>query len=68
LNSDLAQFRVEGFNIFNHTNFVGGYPPSGLYAGQAYGTLSQNLTAANFGQITGAYDPRIFQFALRLMY
>jgi hypothetical protein len=63
-----VQFRVEGFNIFNHTNFVGGYAPSGLYAGQAYGTLSQNLTAANFGQITGAYDPRIFQFALRLMY
>lgn len=63
-----VQFRVEGFNIFNHTNFVGGYAPAGQYAGAAYGTLSQNLSSANFGQITGAYDPRIFQFALRLMY
>jgi hypothetical protein len=62
------QFRMEGFNILNHTNFVGGYAPSGLYAGQSYGTLSQNRGSANFGQITGAYDPRIFQFALRLQY
>jgi hypothetical protein len=62
------QFRVEGFNILNHTNFVGGYAPAGQYAGSSYGTLSQNLSSANFGQINGAYDPRIFQFALRLMY
>jgi hypothetical protein len=67
---ETLQFRVEGFNIFNHTNFVGGYAPAGQYAGSAYGTLQQNLTssAGNFGQITGAYDPRIFQFALRFMY
>jgi hypothetical protein len=63
-----VQFRVEGFNIFNHTNFVGAYAPSGQYAGSAYGTLSQNLTAGDFGQVKGAYDPRIFQFALRFMY
>jgi hypothetical protein len=62
------QLRIEGFNVLNHTNFVGAYAPSGLYAGQSYGTLSQNLGAANFGQITGAYDPRIFQFALKLAY
>jgi hypothetical protein len=62
------QFRVEGFNIFNHTNFVGGYAPAGQYAGSAYQTLSQNLGAGDFGRIKGAYDPRIFQFALRFMY
>jgi hypothetical protein len=62
------QFRVEGFNIFNHTNFVGGYAPAGQYAGSSYVTLSQNLSASTFGEIHGAYDPRIFQFALRLMY
>jgi hypothetical protein len=63
-----VQFRIEGFNVLNHTNFVGGYAPSGLYAGQSYGTISQKLNAGNFGQITGAYDPRIFQFALRLSF
>ena len=62
------QFRVEGFNIFNHTNFVGGYAPAGQYAGSAYQALSQNLGAVDFGRIKSAYDPRIFQFALRFMY
>ena len=62
------QVRAESFNLFNHPNFVGGYAPSGLYAGQSYGTLSQTLNAANFGQITGAYDPRIFQFAMKLFF
>jgi Carboxypeptidase regulatory-like domain/TonB dependent receptor len=62
------QFRAEAFNVLNHPNFVGGYAPSGLYAGQSYGTLSQTLNATSFGEITGAYDPRIFQFALRLIF
>lgn len=62
------QVRAEAFNLFNHPNFVGGYAPSGLYAGQSYGTLSQTLNAANFGQITGAYDPRILQFAMKLFF
>jgi hypothetical protein len=62
------QVRAESFNLFNHANFVGGYAPSGLYAGQSHGTLSQSLNAANFGQITGAYDPRIFQFAMKLFF
>ena len=63
------QFRVEGFNVLNHANFVGSYAPSGLYAsGQTYGMVSQKLNAPDFGQITGAYDPRIFQFALRFVY
>ncbi len=62
------QVRAEAFNLFNHPNFVGGYAPSGLYAGQSYGTLSQSLNAANFGAITGAYDPRIMQFAMKLFF
>jgi len=44
------QFRGELFNIFNHTNFNG--------IQTAYGT-------SNFGQATGALDPRIVEFALR---
>ena len=62
------QFRADGFNVLNHTNFVGAFAPSGLYAGQSYGIVSQKLNAGDFGQITGAYDPRIFQFALKLAY
>jgi hypothetical protein len=62
------QVRAEAFNLLNHPNFVGGYAPSGLYAGQSYGTLSQTLNAANFGEITGAYDPRVLQFAMKLFF
>ena len=47
------QFRVEAFNIFNHTNFSG--------VQTAYG-------AGNFGQVTSALDPRIFEFALRFQF
>lgn len=45
-------FRVEAFNIFNHTEFR---PPS-----------ATSFTSGTFGQITGTYDPRILQLALRL--
>jgi hypothetical protein len=47
-------FRVEAFNIFNHTEFR---PPS-----------ATSFTSGTFGQITGTYDPRILQLALRLTF
>lgn len=43
-------FRAECFNIFNITNF---------------NAVSTSLGAGNFGQVTTAHDPRIFEFALR---
>jgi len=47
-------FRVEAFNILNHTEFR---PPS-----------ATSFTSGTFGQITGTYDPRILQLALKLTF
>jgi len=68
------QFRVEGFNVFNHTNFVLAQP------GQAsletthnqFPTLSDKLndTGAfkNFGQAGGTLNPRNLQFGVKLTF
>jgi hypothetical protein len=63
-----VQARAEAFNILNHTDFVGGFAPSGQAAGVSYGTGVTALNASNFGQVTGAYDPRILQFAMKLFF
>ena len=47
-------FRAEAFNIFNHTEFR---PPA-----------DRSVLSGTFGQITGTYDPRILQLALRLVF
>jgi hypothetical protein len=47
-------FRVEAFNVFNHTEFR---PPS-----------ATSFASGTFGQITGTYDPRILQLALKLTF
>jgi hypothetical protein len=49
------EFRGEVFNVFNHTNFF-----------ITSTALPQNINASAFGQITDTFDPRIFQFALKL--
>ena len=46
-----VQFRSEAFNIFNHTNF---------------NAVNTTYGSGQFGQLTGAADPRIFEFALRM--
>jgi hypothetical protein len=62
------QARAEAFNILNYVNFVGAIVPAGQPAGATYGTLSTGLNASTFGQITGAFDPRILQFAMKLKF
>jgi hypothetical protein len=62
------QARAEAFNILNHANFVGAFAPAGQPAGATYGTLSQNFSSSNFGQVTVAYDPRILQFAMKVIF
>lgn len=47
-------FRVEAFNIFNHAEFR---PPA-----------DRSVLSGTFGQISGTYDPRILQLALKLTF
>jgi hypothetical protein len=47
------QFRAEFFNVFNNVNFR---PPT------------TNAASAQFGRISAAADPRILQFALKLIF
>jgi hypothetical protein len=55
------QFRVEGFNVFNHTNFL--LPSSATGA-----NFANRITSKNFGQSAGTRDPRILQFGLKLLW
>jgi hypothetical protein len=48
-----TQFRAEFFNAFNNVNFNG---------------PSSSLSSSSFGRITSAGDPRILQFALKLIF
>jgi hypothetical protein len=54
------QFRVEYFNIFNHTNFGDPGTTNNSSIGRITGTAPQNGAAAN--------DPRIAQFSLKLLF
>jgi Carboxypeptidase regulatory-like domain/TonB dependent receptor/TonB-dependent Receptor Plug Domain len=59
-----VQFRAEAYNIFNHTNLY--LPASGLT-----GTLStptQFNSPTGGGTITSTFEPRIFQFGLKILY
>ena len=47
------QFRSEFFNVFNHANLS----PPGV-----------TFNSPSFGVISGASDPRILQFALKLIF
>jgi hypothetical protein len=47
------EFRAESFNTWNHTEFD---------------QISNGLGASNFGQVTTAFDPRVFQFGAKLYY
>jgi hypothetical protein len=62
------EFRVEAFNLFNHTQFGG--PNGGINADSTF-TGPNNVPQANsgsFGYVTTARDPRIMQVALKLLF
>jgi hypothetical protein len=54
------QFRAEAYNAFNHTQF------STINTTPKWNYTTGAETAAQFGQVTAARDPRIMQFGLRL--
>ena len=47
------ELRAESFNVWNHTEFD---------------QVSNALGSSNFGQVTSAYDPRVFQFGAKLYF
>lgn len=47
-----VEFRAEAFNVLNHTAFDV--------------SQTQNINSSAFGQITGAFAPRVMQFGLKL--
>lgn len=53
------EFRAESFNTWNHTQWKADVQNNG------YGN---SLNGGNFGIITQAYDPRVFQLGLKLVY
>ena len=60
------QARVDTFNILNHPNFVGAISPAGTVT--SYATLTTTMTSSSFGRINAAFDPRIFQFSMKLIF
>jgi hypothetical protein len=61
------QFRLEGFNIFNHPNFNN---PTTQFTGiqNTIGNTNTANTNANFGVITSAQSARVFQAGLKFMF
>jgi hypothetical protein len=53
------QFHADSFNIWNHTQFKGDANNGGI-------SLDQG--SSNFGAITSAFDPRVFQLALKVLF
>ncbi len=54
--SKSLQFRLEGFNVFNHAQFYG--PAS----------VNGNINSASFGQVVSAAAPRLMQAAVKFVF
>jgi hypothetical protein len=54
--SKLLQFRLEGFNVFNHPQFYG---PS---------AVDGNINSPTFGRIINAAPPRLMQLAVKFQF
>jgi hypothetical protein len=54
--SKSLQFRLEGFNAFNHAQFYGP------------GSVDGNISSGTFGQVVSAAAPRLLQIATKLVF
>ena len=59
------QFRVDAFNVINHTNFQ---TPSGSLSVTAVGTAATFATSSGFGKITGTQPNRQMQLSARFFF
>ena len=59
------QFRVDAFNVINHTNFQA---PSGALAVTEIGTSPTFATSSGFGKITGTQPNRALQLSSRFYF
>jgi hypothetical protein len=59
------QFRVDAFNVINHTNFQA---PSGALTVTEVGTAATFATSSGFGKITGTQPNRQMQASVRLFF
>jgi hypothetical protein len=75
------QFRVEAFNVFNHTEWASGNPTASTtgsggvanatiacYGGTNNSAADPSCLGNGFLQPQAAHDPRIFQFGLKLLF
>jgi hypothetical protein len=54
--SKSVEFRLEGFNVFNHAQFYG--PAS----------VNGNINSTSFGQVVSAAAPRLMQAAVKFIF
>jgi hypothetical protein len=64
------EFRVEAFNVFNHTQFgyVNGDGGSAAYNSGNLTSFTNDLTGSNFLQVLTAHNPRILQLGLKFLF
>jgi hypothetical protein len=55
------EFRAESFNTFNHPQLEADGSNGGYTGNCGWNTKTSSCAASNFGAITQAYDPRVFQ-------
>jgi hypothetical protein len=56
------EFRAESFNTWNHTQFKG--DQNGSFGNG----IDTNTSDSRFGQVTAAFDPRVFQLGAKLIF
>jgi len=59
------QFRIDAFNVINHTNFTA---PSGSLTVSEVGTAATFSTSSGFGKITGTQPNRTMQVSTRFFF